>query len=101
MSLTNIDILLMACMYGEDRIGKHHGNVDRILKICTPKEYRDRWPLGILKKRMRKLAAAGYLIRKRGKHEAYSLDRRGVRVAERWKKGWTAEEIIKAEPETD
>ena len=88
-------------MYGEDRIGKHHGNVDRILKICTPKEYRDRRPLGPLKKRMRKLATEGYLIRKRGKHQAYSLGRMGVRVAERWKTGWTAEEIIKAELEAD
>ncbi len=101
MFLTEIDILLMGCMYGEDRIGKHHGNVDRILKICTPKEYRDRRPLGTLKKRMRKLTVEGYLIRKRGKREAYSLNRRGVRVAERWNKGWTAEEIIKAESETD
>jgi hypothetical protein len=97
MSLSLIEVIVMACMYDEDRIGKHHGNVERILKFCTPKEYRDREPLSALKKRLRQLASAGYLILKRGRSEAYSLSQKGVIVAERWKEGWTLDEINEAE----
>lgn len=97
MSLSLIEIIVMACMYDEDRIGKHHGNVERILKFCTPKEYRDKNSLGTLKKSMRKLAGAGYLILKKGRSEAYSLSQKGVIVAERWKEGWTLEQINEAE----
>jgi hypothetical protein len=80
-------------MYDEDRIGTHHGNVERILKFCTPKKYRDRYPVSKLKKRMRQLATEGYLVLKKGKFEAYSLSPSGVIVVERVKVGWTLEEI--------
>lgn len=97
MPLLEIDLQLMACMYDEDRIGSHHGNVDNILKFCTPKDYRDRRSMGGLKKRLRRLATQGYLIRKTGRYEAYSLSKKGVIVAERWKEGWTIEQINSAE----
>ncbi len=93
MPIKKIDIIIMTCMYDEDRIGSRHGNIDNILKFCTPREYRDRYPLGKIKKRMRKLAGQNYLIRKTGRFEAYSLSMDGVRVAERWKEGWTIDEI--------
>ncbi|MGY5852198.1 MAG: hypothetical protein RTU92_01370 [Candidatus Thorarchaeota archaeon] len=84
-------------MYDEDRMFSRHGNVERILQICTPKKYRDSRSMGGLKKRLRKLASYGYLIRKRGRFEAFSLSQRGVILAERWKEGWTVEEINEAE----
>lgn len=91
--LTEIDLVLIVCMYDESRIGRFHGNVERILKICTPKEYRDRFPVGKLKKRMRQLASDGFLIPKKGRFEAYSLSPRGVIVAQRVKDGWSLGEI--------
>ena len=91
--LNEIDLTLIVCMYDESRIGRIHGNVDRILKFCTPKEYRDRFPVGKLKKRMRQLASEGYLILKKGKFEAFSLSPLGVIIAERVKDGWTLEQI--------
>ena len=96
MQLSEID-LIIACMYDEDRIGAHHGNVENILKFCTPKEYRDRYRVSILKKRLRRLARAGYLRMKKGRFEAYSLTQRGVNVAERWTQDWTVDQINDAE----
>ncbi len=91
--LDSIDIKLIVCMYDESRIGRFHGNIERILKFCTPREYRDKYPVSKLKKRMRQLATEGYLILKKGKFEAYSLSPSGVIVAERVKAGWTLDEI--------
>ncbi len=91
--LTEIDLSIIVFMYDESRIGRFHGNVERILKFCTPKKYRDKSPISKLKKRMRQLAAEGYLILKKGKFEAYSLSPSGVVVAQRAKDGWTLDEI--------
>jgi len=91
--LTKIDISIIVCMYDEFRIGRSHGNVERILKYCTPKEYRDRFPVSKLKKRMRQLVTEGYLLLKKGRFEAFSLSPRGVIIAERAKEGWTLEQI--------
>ncbi|MHA1908953.1 MAG: hypothetical protein ACW98Y_16745 [Candidatus Thorarchaeota archaeon] len=95
--LESIDLALIVCMYDENRIGRHHGNIERILDFCTPKEYRDRYPMGRLRKRLRQLSTTGYLHRKQGRFEAFSLSPRGVIVAERSKEGWTLEEINEAE----
>ncbi len=92
-----IDLALITCMYDENRIGSHHGNTSRILDFCTPKEYRDRFPMGRLRKRLRQLAEMGYLLRKKGRFEAYSLSQYGVIIAERSKEGWTLEQINAAE----
>ncbi len=94
-----VDLALIECMYDEDRIGKHHGNVERILRFCTPKEYRNRYPMGKLKKRLRQLAVRGYFLRKQGRFEAFSLSKRGVVIAERIKAGWTLDRINDAEKE--
>ncbi|MHA2004358.1 MAG: hypothetical protein ACW975_08235 [Candidatus Thorarchaeota archaeon] len=95
--LNAIDLEIIECMYDENRIGGHHGNIDRILDFCTPQEYRDRFPMGRLRKRLRQLAVIGYLIRKQGRFEAFSLSQRGVIIAERVKDGWTLEQINEAE----
>ncbi|MBD3405514.1 MAG: hypothetical protein GF411_05185 [Candidatus Lokiarchaeota archaeon] len=94
---SKIDLIIMACMYREDRIGKHHGNIENILKFCVPKEYRDRHRMSKVKKGMRRLASRGYLILKQGRFEAFALTIEGVRVVERWIDGWSLDQINDAE----
>ena len=97
MPFQEIDLQLLVCMFRNDRIGRHHANIENILNFCTPKEYRDSRSMGRLKKRLRRLAGRGYLVRKVGRFEAYSLSMNGVRVVQNWQDGMDIEQINELE----